>query len=549
MASRAELLAGVRAKQQVGSTPAKPLRIILEFEKPRAPDAVAAAINERLQIRVEAARLSEAHGLQGAHDGLAQFMAVTIIGVEAADVADSPFELGYALADATDAVTAEPELGTDFYIVPRTGEQQLEGIDNFPPGCWVDPKDDPTGEQPHWAVKKIKAEDAWSLAPKPGGKAKGEGVLIFQPDTGVADHVELEPGTVDLNLAYDFINNKQGAADPMDYSGNPGHGTGTSSVVASRESGKIAGAAPLATLVPLRAVTSVIVFDHGRVAVAVEYARRKGARVITMSLGAAFSSALHAAIRGAIHDGIIVMAAAGNCVGFVVWPARYDEVIAVAGYNINDRPWIGSCHGDAVDITAPGEFVPRANRAPQNGGSPIDVHGGQGTSFAVALTAGVAALWIGHFGITAIRKSLQSGETVQDRFVALLQETSWQPPGFDTSEFGAGIIDAVKLLKHGLQPQAAEPEMVFAVADPLRSVRTMLAELAPGSMEAVADASAGPPNSRRYAAELSHLALLKRKKMTSGIALERVEVDTPPSETLQREFAQTGRTDLLAALS
>jgi hypothetical protein len=64
------------------------------------------------------------------------------------------------------------------------------------------------------AVKKIKAEDAWRLAPKPGGKAKGEGVLVFQPDTGIVDHVELEPGTVALNLAYDFINNKKGAADP-----------------------------------------------------------------------------------------------------------------------------------------------------------------------------------------------------------------------------------------------------------------------------------------------------------------------------------------------
>jgi hypothetical protein len=41
MPSRAELLARVRAKQQMGSTPAKPLRIILEFENPRAPDAVA----------------------------------------------------------------------------------------------------------------------------------------------------------------------------------------------------------------------------------------------------------------------------------------------------------------------------------------------------------------------------------------------------------------------------------------------------------------------------------------------------------------------------
>jgi serine protease len=126
---------------------------------------------------------------------------------------------------------------------------------------------------------------------------------------------------INTALAYDFVANRKGAIDPMDYSGNPGHGTGTASVVASRDAGKIAGAAPLATLVPLRAVTSVVVFDHGRVAAAVEYARRKGANVITMSLGGAWSSALRAAIGQAIAQGIIVLAAAGNCVGFVVWPA------------------------------------------------------------------------------------------------------------------------------------------------------------------------------------------------------------------------------------
>ncbi|MEI4908484.1 hypothetical protein Q8G40_30845, partial [Klebsiella pneumoniae] len=64
---------------------------------------------------------------------------------------------------------------------------------------------------------------------------------------------------IGANLAYDFIGNKSGAKDPMDYSGSPGHGTGTASVVASREAGKVIGAAPKATLVPLRAVTSVVV--------------------------------------------------------------------------------------------------------------------------------------------------------------------------------------------------------------------------------------------------------------------------------------------------
>jgi hypothetical protein len=99
---------------------------------------------------------------------------------------------------------------------------------------------------------------AWNLARKPGGKQKGEGILVFQPDTGVADHVELEAGMINTALAYDFVENRRGAVDPMNYSGNPGHGTGTASVVASRGAGKVAGAAPLATLVSLRAVTSVV---------------------------------------------------------------------------------------------------------------------------------------------------------------------------------------------------------------------------------------------------------------------------------------------------
>ncbi len=551
MTSRKELLAQVRAKQQARareSPPAKPLRIIMEFKAPPDPAEIAAAIRERLAIDTAAARLAQAHGLEGGDDALAHFLAVTVVAVEAADVADSSFELGYGFADATDALTAEPELGTDFYLVPRSGDNQLESVDDFPPGCWVDAKEDPTGKQPRWAVQKIKATDAWTIAPKPGGKTKGEGIVVFQPDTGVADHVELEAGMINSALAYDFIENRKGAVDPLNYDGNPGHGTGTASAVASRVSGKVAGSAPLATLVPLRAVTSVVVFDHGRVAAAVEYARRNHANVITMSLGGAWSSALRAAIGRAIADGIIVMAAAGNCVDVVVWPARYEEVIAVAGYNIMDQPWKGSCSGEAVDITAPGEFVPRANRAPQNDGSTTDVRGGQGTSFAVALTAGVAALWLGHFGVASIKNALKHGETVQDRFIALLKQTSWQPAGFDTENFGAGIVDAEKLLKHGLQPAAETLETVEAKDDPLRSLRTILAEVAPVSVEGVTDNTIGPPAARRFAAELSHLALRKKKKAMGGGALEGVAAETEPSETLQRELLKAARADLLEAL-
>jgi len=552
MTSGEDVLNRVRAKQQRAQTepvPQKPLRIIMEFAATPEPAAVRDVIRARLQIDTEAARLSAAHGLDGdGDDALAPFLALTVTGIAAADVADSPFELAYAFADVSKALTAEPELGTDFYLMPPA-DNRPESVDDFPPGCWVDAAQDPTPQQPHWAVQKIKATAAWALPPKPGGRPKGEGILVFQPDTGVADHVELESGMINTALAYDFIENRKGAIDPLNQGNNPGHGTGTASVVASRVAGKIAGAAPLATLVPLRAVTSVVVFDHGRVAAAVEYARRKGANVITMSLGGAWSSALRTAIGRAITDGIIVMAAAGNCVGFVVWPARYEEVIAVAGYNINDQPWTGSCRGDSVDITAPGEFVPRANRAPQNDGSPTDVRGGQGTSFAVALTAGVAALWLSHFTIAAIKAALQPGETVQDRFIALLKQTSWRPAGFGTGDFGSGIIDAEKLLQHALQPAAPALETVAAETDPLRSLRTLLAEIAPAAPEATTDTALGPPASRRYAAELSHLALRKQTRAMAGAAPEGLGLEAAPSETLARELMEFGRVDLIAALS
>lgn len=550
MASRAELLNRVREKQAgAEAAAAEPLRVILEFPQPRPPGEVAGDITGELGIRVDAEWLSSGHGEGGAGggDGLARFIAVTIPDVSAADVPDSPFDLSYALADATGALTAEPELGTDFYVVPMTDAAPLESTGGGV-GCFVDPAQDPTPGQPLWAIRKIRADEAWKVLPESGGAACGEGVLVFQPDTGVADHSELEAGMIDTSLAYDFVEGKAGAVDPMNYRGNPGHGTGTASVVASRVPGQMAGAAPLARLVPLRAFRSVVVLDHGRVAAAVEHARRCGAHVITMSLGGAWSSSLRAAIRAAIDDGVIVLAAAGNCVRFVVWPARYREVVAVAGYNIDDEPWMGSCRGRAVDISAPGEFVPRANRAPENGGSATDVRGGQGTSFAVALTAGAAALWVGHHGAAAIKASLRPGETVQDRFVSLLKATSWRPATWTAEDYGAGLVDARKLLEHPLQPAAGEVEMVSPEGDPLESLRSLLAELAPETAETAA-ALTGPVASRRYAAELSHLALLKQRRAVGGPrTMEAAEAPTLPSESLARDLVLTGHADLLESL-
>jgi serine protease len=65
-------------------------------------------------------------------------------------------------------------------------------------------------------------------------------------------------------------------------------------------------------------------------------------------------------LKRAVEADVIVLAAAGNCVEFVVWPARYEDCIAVAGTSAADQPWQGSCRGPDVAISAPGQNVYRA---------------------------------------------------------------------------------------------------------------------------------------------------------------------------------------------
>ncbi len=65
------------------------------------------------------------------------------------------------------------------------------------------------------------------------------------------------------------------------------------------------------------------------------------------------SGAIKFAIQRAVDDGMIIIAAAGNYVPWVVFPARLPSVIAVAACNINQLPWEHSSYGKEVTVTAP----------------------------------------------------------------------------------------------------------------------------------------------------------------------------------------------------
>jgi subtilisin family serine protease len=234
-------------------------------------------------------------------------------------------------------------------------------------------------------------------------------------------------------------------------------------VIVGREAGEVAGVAPEAMLLPIRATKSVALLRGVGVAKAVDHARRNGCHVISMSLGGVLlSGALEAAIDAAVKSGMIVMAAAGNWdwariplpgkAKFVVEPARYRNCIAVAASNADAAPWFGSSRGKKVLISAPGEsvWVPALK-----GGA--NVSRSSGTSYGVAHMAGVAALWLAHWGPSAL-KERYGPENVQAVFVEVLRSGGFtRPDKWDTGKFGVGIVNAKAVLDAEL-PAAAPPK-------------------------------------------------------------------------------------------
>lgn len=354
----------------------------------------------------------------------------------------------------------------------------------------------PGTDVPTWALDNIRCRDAWTVPP--GSAAMGAGIVIGQPDTGFTDHPELGDNALDLTRDWDLLRDDDDAHDPLERRwwfplDSPGHGTSTASVIVSREQLRVTGAAPRSTLVPLRTVKSVVQVFDGDVAKAVDRAHRTGCHVISMSLGGVgFFNGLQATIRRAVEDGVIVCAAAGNKVGFVVAPARFPECIAVAATNIQDRPWTGSSRGSEVDVAAPGESVwvadVRLNESPPR----YDVSRHSGTSFAVTLVAATAALWLARHDRDQL--IVRYGRNrIQAAFLHLVRTTGHRRPGgWDGDRYGVGIIDAQALLAAPLPAADAVTDALAAdaplVSDPLSKLNGLVPQL---SREELADRLSG----------------------------------------------------------
>lgn len=439
---------------------------------------------------------------------LREFAVLAFPGVERVLAQDMLFQIGYELAESLDLESCEPDLGTDFYADPvpvLTPAQTAEAV-RVVSGTCLSQATPPADRR--WALAKAGIDKAWSLS-------KGDGIIIAQPDTGVASHAVLPPARLGLDLAIDILTNRRDPTDPLSEGmANPGHGTATGSVAAGLGSGAMSGAAPEAKLVPIRCINDVKIFNAAPVAKAIAYATSINADVVSMSLGGIPSRAVHEAIRRAVAAGTIVVAAAGNCVNTVVWPARYDETIAAGGTNAHDMPWKGTSRGSAVDICAPAEHVWVARRNTPSDTNMAMLDPGQGTSFATALIAGTAALWLAHHGRDSVRAEARArGLPVQELFRAALKKSARVPVNWDKDDYGAGILDAEALLKLPLASIPGQGQVESAVPQDTSGIVGFLAE----------ELETAPLPNPRFLPELAAIGLRQR---TQGMRLRDVSAES-----------------------
>ena len=227
-----------------------------------------------------------------------------------------------------------------------------------------------------WGINKIDAESVWPL----GGT--GFGVDVGVIDTGIsASHPDLAG------------NIKDGVSEvwyTSSWNDDNGHGSHVTGIIGAVDNTiGVVGASPAANLYAIKVLDRNGSGYISDVINGIDWAIANGMKVINLSLGCDCDSlSLHDAVTRARDAGIIVVAAAGNSGGSVLYPAAYPEAIAVAAVDSADIAPYWSSRGPEVDLAAPGKSIYSTYKG--TGYATLS-----GTSMAAPHVAGAAALMLG----------------------------------------------------------------------------------------------------------------------------------------------------------
>lgn len=236
------------------------------------------------------------------------------------------------------------------------------------------------------------------------------------------------------------------------------------------------GAAPFLEVIPIRVTESVIILNPDSIAAAIDYAIKMNCQVITMSLGGKPNRILAKAINRAYEAGVTFVSAAGNSIikggaalgpRTLIYPARYDRVLAACGVAQNHYPYdfkaqqmdskVGTKSMDTRYMQgnwgpapymrhALAAYTPNVPWLSTDPVHPVKKNGG-GTSSATPQVATAAALWL----LKYQKELKEKGYTGTWRQVEAVRHALYQsakPGPFAGWEkyFGQGIIQAQEAL-------------------------------------------------------------------------------------------------------
>jgi subtilisin family serine protease len=381
---------------------------------------------------------------------------VSPLGLERTELvsADDPAKALAALRADDEVVYAEPDRRVRVTrLMDDPGFGSLWGLENTGQRIWG---------VPGTADADIDATAAWD-------QSEGAGVTVAVVDTGIsAGHVDLagqiatnpaEAGGVggvddDGNGYVDDINGYDftgiGDNDPKDGNGHGTHVSGTIAAEGMNHLG-VVGVAPLAKLLPLRALDNDGDGYFSDIAEAFDYAGDNGVRIVNASLGGPRSYTIEQAI--AAHPNTLYVVAAGNAganadVSANAYPCALPEanVICVGATDNRDQIASFSNYGrTAVDLFAPGVDIVSTYT-----GSPTAYMYLEGTSMASPHVAGAAALAL----------SLRPSASTAFLRSALLSSVDAKP-GWDGWSASGGRLNANAAVT---AIQGAEPPPVEAPA-------------------------------------------------------------------------------------
>lgn len=175
----------------------------------------------------------------------------------------------------------------------------------------------------------------------------GIGVLVAVLDTGIENHETFDPARFSR---IDLVGGSNGADGDF-----AGHGTGVAAIIAG-QAVYAPGMAPGVDILSVRVLDDAGMGNSFTVAEGIMVAVEQGAEVINLSLGSfADSPILKEAVEYAGSQGAVLVAASGNDgTSAVMYPARYDGVLAVGAVDAKRQILPFSNQGGEVDITAPG---------------------------------------------------------------------------------------------------------------------------------------------------------------------------------------------------